>query len=160
MDLISYIRLKRIDPKSIKTFNFKGLKTYAKVSNVYDGDTIHLTFSFRFRIIRQRCRFARIDSPEIKGKTQAEKDDAIVSRDFLRQLIENKIIYVHFKEMDKYGRPIIEVYNRKYWKHNINDQMIESGMAVLYDGGTKIDRYTTPDSHNEGDPFDHRKDDM
>ena len=77
-----------------------------------------------------------------QGENRTRKKDAIRSRDFLRSLIDDKIIYVHLGKMGKWGRPLIEVYSRKRFGDNINDLMLTNNMAVPYDGGKKLDMYS------------------
>jgi endonuclease YncB( thermonuclease family) len=133
---INRARLRNIVPSEIKTFSFHEHKTYAKVSNVYDGDTIHLTFFYRNQPVRARCRLALIDAPEIKGETDNEREAAVKVRDYLRNLIDNKIVLAHLGRMDKYGRPLVDVYLNGLY---INQHLMDKGYAKQYDGGKKED---------------------
>ena len=67
--------LANIEYKDTVTFVFP-IK-YGKVVKVYDGDTITIAAKFPNTdgpIYRFSVRLDGIDTPEIKGKTQAEKD--------------------------------------------------------------------------------------
>lgn len=134
-------RLNLCDKKNTK--RFVPQFTYAKVVNVYDGDTVTLA-AFHTNAKNPhlfRCRLARIDAPEMTkqtGRTKRdrlrEKELAIVSRDALRKLIDNEIVDVKVLKLEKYGRVLAELY---YKKMNISDWMVEHDYAVPYDGGTK-----------------------
>lgn len=133
-NLISNLRLRFIDPKKIKTFSFENLKTYAKVSHVHDGDTINLTFFYGSKPIRLRCRLARIDAPEINSKNEEEVRCAVISRDYLASLINNRIVYVVIGKQDKWNRPLVDIYKNRL---DINQHMIDKKYAVPYIGGKK-----------------------
>lgn len=107
-----------------------------KVIKVYDGDTITVaskilngTDMYRFSV-----RLNGIDSPEIKGKSEAEKLSATVSRDKLSNLILNKVVRLEDVKTEKYGRILAEVYLDNL---NINQWMLENKLAEPYDGGKK-----------------------
>ena len=111
--------------------------TFGKVLKVYDGDTITIASKLPYDkspCYRFSVRLAGIDSAEIKGKTQAEKDLAILARDALADLIIGKVIRLENVKNEKYGRVLADVYLDEL---NVNNWMLERGFAVKYDGGTK-----------------------
>jgi len=65
--------------------------TFEKVTlvSVYDGDTITVTLLGVHPLFGERIavRIRGIDTPEIRGKCQEEKEGAIAARDFLRELL-------------------------------------------------------------------------
>lgn len=108
-----------------------------KVIKVYDGDTITIAAKLPYPespIYRISVRLNGIDTPEIKGQTQREKDLAKQIRDILQKKIMNKIVELKKTSSEKYGRLLADVYLDGIC---INDWMIEQGYAVKYDGGTK-----------------------
>jgi len=109
-----------------------------KVVKVYDGDTITIATKYpgveNSPIYRFSVRLNGIDSAEIKGKTFAEKEQAILARDALSTLIMNKIVFLKNLSMEKYGRILADVYLDDL---NINQWMLDNKHAVSYDGGTK-----------------------
>lgn len=134
-------KLNLCDKKNTK--RFVPQFTYAKVVNVYDGDTVTLAAFLKNakKPYLFRCRLARIDAPEMTkqtGRTKRdrlrEKELAINSRDALRQFIDNKIVDVEILKLEKYGRVLAELY---YKKTNVSDWMVKHKFAVPYDGGTK-----------------------
>ena len=123
------------DPKQLKIY----VPTLYNITviKVYDGDTITIaakvtrcssTF-YKFSV-----RLRGIDTPEIKGKTDDEKQAAIRARDNLSDKILHKSISLNYVKYDKYGRLLAEVY---FKGKNINQWMLDNRMGIAYDGGTK-----------------------
>ncbi len=134
-------------------FSFTGLVCRAKVVEVYDGDTIRIRFRWGKEYPQFRVRLLGIDTPEIKPKKKkdtgemrsdddiaGEKERAVRSRDALRERIDGKVINVVFSQNDKYGRPLVTLWDkkiRKFVKENsVNEWMLGNG-AVPYFGGKK-----------------------
>ena len=111
--------------------------TYGKVIKVYDGDTITIATKLPYPqspVYRIAVRLNGIDTPEIKGQTQKEKDLAKHIRDTLQAKLMNKVVQLKNTSSEKYGRLLADVYLDDVC---INDWMIEQGFAVKYSGGTK-----------------------
>ena len=107
------------------------------VIKVYDGDTITVASRLPYKkspLYRFRVRLARIDAPEIKGKTKYEKECAVISRDELASWIYQKRVHLKQNRTEKYGRLLAEVYCEGV---NVSDWMLARGYAVPYDGGKK-----------------------
>jgi endonuclease YncB( thermonuclease family) len=132
IDDISY--LMSLDCKDIKIFSLDGLIKTAKVIKVYDGDTITVVFKHNDVYNKWNCRIYGINTPEIKSDNKDEKKAAIAARDFLKDLILNKIITIECLDFDKYGRLLGNIF---YNDKNIMKIMIENNFAKLYFGGTK-----------------------
>ena len=107
-------------------------RVWAKVVNVYDGDTITLALICRNKIVRRRCRLVRIDAPEMRGD---HKSEAIASRDFLQSILPKKVFRVQVLGLDKYGRLLIDPKTSK--GQYVSKIMIVKKHAVFYDGGKK-----------------------
>jgi endonuclease YncB( thermonuclease family) len=123
------------DPKQLKIY----VPTLYNITviKVYDGDTITIaakvsrcssTF-YKFSV-----RLRGIDTPEIKGKNQDEKQAAIKARDTLSEKILHKSISLKDIKYDKYGRLLAEVY---FQGKNMNQWMLDNKLGIAYDGGTK-----------------------
>ncbi len=111
--------------------------TLVKVIKVYDGDTITVASKLPYetsKVYRFQVRLNGIDSPEIKGKTQEEKDLAVVSRNTLNNMIYGKIVKLQNTATEKYGRLLADVYCGDV---HINQYMLDNKLAIEYDGGTK-----------------------
>lgn len=111
--------------------------THGKVIKVYDGDTITVASRLAFEnspVYRFAVRLTGIDSPEIKGKNEAEKTLAKASRDALANKILGKIVRLENVGTEKYGRLLADVYHDDL---HLNKWMLESNFAIPYSGGTK-----------------------
>ena len=111
--------------------------TGGQVIKVYDGDTITIATKLPFNdspLYRLSVRFNGIDTPEIKGKSEDEKNAAKSARDALSGLILNKVVILKNIQSEKYGRILAEVYLDELC---LNEWMIQQRYAVKYDGGTK-----------------------
>ena len=87
--------------------------TGGQVIKVYDGDTITIATKLPFNdspLYRLSVRFNGIDTPEIKGKSEDEKNAAKSARDALSGLILNKLVVLKNIQSEKYGRILAEVY--------------------------------------------------
>lgn len=138
--IFQYLKLRFFTEKNVKTFSFENYKSTVYVSKVYDGDTITIVFNYKGIIFRKSCRLLGIDTPEIKTKNLKEKRDAICARNYLRDQVLNKYKYVKFHKMDKYGRPLIEIFHKKHYlfnKSSINQKLVDNKMAIPYFGGKK-----------------------
>lgn len=91
---------------------------YKKIVRVYDGDTITIEADNGNKV---SLRLVGVNTPEIKGKTAEEKARAIDARDWLREMILNKHVFILFEESGKtldgikrgrYCRPLIYVFIR------------------------------------------------
>lgn len=112
--------------------------TRGKVIKVYDGDTITIASKLPYKsseIYRFSVRLRGIDSPEIKSKSQVEKDLAMNSKMCLSNVILGQIVELKNVSTEKYGRILADVYIDNV---NINKWMLENKLAVPYDGRKKI----------------------
>jgi len=113
------------------------------VVKVYDGDTITVAsrldtesrwFTAKSTLYRFRVRLRGIDTPEIKGSSEAEKTKAKEARDALSAQIMGQEVVLRNLGNEKYGRVLADVYFREV---HMNQWMLEQGYAQVYDGGTK-----------------------
>lgn len=107
------------------------------VIKVYDGDTITIAQRLPYLkspLYRFSVRLAGIDSPEIKGKTDEEKNAAKISQKVLEKLVLNKNITIKNVKTEKYGRLLADVYLGDI---HINRWLLDNNYAIPYVGGTK-----------------------
>lgn len=107
----------------------------AKVVSVYDGDTIHVDIDLGLKIWikKEKIRLARINSPEIRG---VERQKGLEARDFLRELVLGKDIYLETikDRKGKYGRYLGEIWLRGDGEPlNVNDELVRTGHALYVD---------------------------
>jgi micrococcal nuclease len=107
------------------------LYTYrAKVTAVYDGDTLTADIDLGFSVVLrdQTVRLARINAPELRG---AGAEMGVKSRDALRSQVLGKTVVLRTikDSREKYGRWLGEVWlNDKC----VNDWLLAEGLAVKY----------------------------
>jgi micrococcal nuclease len=100
-------------------------KYNAHVESVYDGDTITCDINVGFDIVIDdaKIRLYGIDAPELRG---VEREQGIVSRDALRELIDGKDITMVYHGKGKYFRYVGEPYLDTI---NICDWMVRNRYA-------------------------------
>jgi len=105
----------------------------AKVTKVYDGDTITVDIDLGMKLILkgEKIRLYGINTPEVRG---IEREDGLKSRDFLSSMILGKDILIKTikDKKGKYGRYLGEIYhkdeNGEYI--NLNKMLVDNGYAV------------------------------
>jgi endonuclease YncB( thermonuclease family) len=127
------------DIKWEDTVEFTFPITGGRVIKCYDADTITIASKLPYNespMYRLSVRLNGIDTPEIKGKgvSEEEKEAAKVARDFVANLVLNKVIRLENIQSEKYGRILADVYIGDI---HLNELLIKQRYAVAYDGGTK-----------------------
>lgn len=101
----------------------------AYVTDVYDADTVtcDIDVGFDIALKDQKIRLYGIDAPEMRGK---ERQDGIVSRDRLREIVLNKTIklYTIKDTKGKFGRWLGVL---KIFTTNINQLLVDEGLAHI-----------------------------
>ena len=139
-NLYNYLYMSLENDNNIKyhdTIEFIPPISGGTVIKVYDGDTITIASNLPYKespLYRFHVRLNGIDSPEIKGKTHAEKELAKKSKDALTNLIFGKYITLKNVSTEKYGRVLADVYLQDV---NISQWMLNNNYAIKYDGGKK-----------------------
>lgn len=139
-------------------FSLKGVETYARVIDVYDGDTITLVFDVNGYFLKFKCRLVGIDTCEIRSKNKENKRLAQLAKNRLFNLITNTlideenskkelvkyfdenmyIIWIQCDEFDKYGRLLINCYFTSESPKSFSNILVEEKLAYPYDGETKL----------------------
>jgi len=116
---------------------------FVTVVSVYDGDTIFVTIPDVTPVLGERIgiRIRGIDTPEIRGKCEAEKRLAKEARDYINALIEqgtgkdaSSIIELRQVERGKYYRLVADVYVDG---NSVAESMLSMNIARSYDGQRK-----------------------
>ena len=112
-----------------------------EIYKVIDGDTIDASIDLGFGIyLTKRIRLAGIDTPESRTTNVKEKLMGLESKDWLKHRVENAQCILIKTELpdstEKYGRIIGHLFINGQ-ETSLNNQMITSGYALAYDGGTK-----------------------
>ena len=116
-------------------FTLDKLVAPAKIYRVYDGDSAYMAIDLHERLHSFKVRLRNIDTPELRSKDATEKTLAIQARDRLRTLVDGKICLVKCHKFDKYGRCLVDIFNRD--GTNVGLQLIDECLAYPYDGGQK-----------------------
>ena len=126
---------------STPQFTLNGINTYARLVDVYDGDTIKILMNYRGFIDLWTLRMNGYDSPEMKPlksnpNRDKEKEAAKKSKEALMSHF-TKHIFIKIVGFDKYGRLLVEIIPFEKTE-SVNSLLVKANMAVVYDGGTKI----------------------
>ena len=109
----------------------------SKVISVYDGDTFRVNIGSLPPIVGKNIpiRLEGVDTPEIQGKCQYEKDLAIKARDFVRSKLDNaKEIMLNNLQRGKYFRIVADVTVDGV---SLEKELLENELAYKYSGGKK-----------------------
>lgn len=109
-----------------------------EVITVYDGDTFRVNIDEFPPIIGENIaiRILGIDTPEIKGNCQRERQLAIKARDFTRKYLNSgSVISLTDLKRDKYFRILANVYIDG---KNLGDALLMQNLAVVYLGKKKF----------------------
>ena len=139
----------RLDKGEVETIAWKDCVPFVPpiktgyVIKVYDGDTITIAGRLPYPespLYRFQVRLLGIDSPEIKGKTDKEKEAAHKSQHALESLVLNKTVLLREISTEKYGRILANVYLVTDTEELlVNKWMLANGHAVPYDGTVNYD---------------------
>jgi len=114
-----------------------GTVVVSKVISVYDGDTFRVDIDSLPPIVGKNIpiRLNGVDTPEIRGKCQYEKDLALKARDFVRNKLANaKEIKLTRLQRGKYFRVVADVYLDGV---SLEQELLENQLAYKYTGGKK-----------------------
>lgn len=125
-----------LDATSLRDKTY-GSVVVSEVTSIYDGDTFRVNLDGYPDIIGTRIgiRVNGIDTPEMRGKCQKEKDLARAAKQLtVAQLRAAKKIELRNMKRGKYFRIVADVYVDGV---NLGDLLIAKSFAVVYDGGHK-----------------------
>jgi micrococcal nuclease len=122
---------------SVQAATEYGTVTVSKVISVYDGDTFRVDIDSLPPIVGKNIpiRLKGVDTPEIQGKCQYEKDLALEARDFVRSKLANsKQIKLNKLQRGKYFRVVADVMVDGV---SLGQELLENELAYKYSGGKK-----------------------
>ena len=114
-----------------------GTAIVSKVISVYDGDTFRVDLDSLPPIVGKNIpiRLNGVDTPEIRGKCEYEKDLAIKARDFVRNKLANaKEIKLNNLQRGKYFRVVANVMVDGV---SLEQELLDKEFAYKYTGGKK-----------------------
>ena len=115
-----------------------GTVTVSKVISVYDGDTFRVNIASLPPIVGKNIaiRVNGVDTPEIRGKCQYEKNLALEARDFVRGKLANaKEIKLTNLQRGKYFRVVANVLVDGV---SLEQELLDNKLAYEYSGGKKL----------------------
>jgi endonuclease YncB( thermonuclease family) len=115
-----------------------GTVTVSKVISVYDGDTFRVNIDSLPPIVGKNIaiRVNGVDTPEIRGKCQYEKNLALEARDFVRGKLANaKEIKLTNLQRGKYFRVVANVLVDGV---SLEQELLDNELAYKYTGGKKL----------------------
>jgi endonuclease YncB( thermonuclease family) len=126
-----------------KLYIFQNLEISALCYKVIDGDTIKCVIKWKDEYLKIVVRLDNVDTAEKRSKIDSERKLAEKATLFTKKLLEDKAVYLVFKESDKYGRHLCKVYLNKEESAklgaSVSEQLIKNNIALSYDGGKKRD---------------------
>lgn len=139
-------------------FSLASKECYCRLVDMYDADTLTLIVPLFDSYYKFNCRVYGIDTAEIKSSTEELKMiaqraknrmlqlcgvysvelDRVYSRKEVQQILDNNIylVWCKFGEFDKYGRPLVTVYDKEKGMEVANS-LVQEKLANAYFGGTK-----------------------
>lgn len=134
-------------------FSFSSMNMFARVVDVYDGDTITVVVHVFGDFYKLHVRLQGIDTAEMHSKDAIEKKCALDAKKELlffltskkniespRDLLNNEthLCYIKCSGFDKYGRVLADVYpNDNPFSISASEHLMTCGLANQYTGGKK-----------------------
>lgn len=110
----------------------------AELLSNYDGDTLKLRLDLGFQTSQVHdVRLHGVDTPEIRGGTEATKQLARLARDRASEFIKGgkEVYFLSEKWAGKYGRSIGDV---EVDGVSLRQWLIDNRLGVAYDGGPRV----------------------
>jgi endonuclease YncB( thermonuclease family) len=131
--------LEKIDPKTVPKVPFQDKIIYARIEEIYDGDTVKIIVLFGDIPVKFSLRILGIDAPEIKhaeGRLSEENKAAVKVRDYMRTLFPKNIAKICIRDWDKYGGRVLGDLFLETGE-NVSEILIHGGWARPYLGEKK-----------------------
>ena len=140
---------------STPELSINGLKTYGRLIDVYDGDTVKVILPTFGSYYKFTIRLNDIDTCEIRSKDKILQNNGIKARDRLFELVTNikvitkndikktlesdvYLVWVDCCNKDKYGRVLANIYKDKDTTKSFSEILLEEKLAYKYEGKTKL----------------------
>lgn len=142
-----------------KMFSLNGINTYARVVDIYDGDTMTCVIPLFNDYYKFTIRLNGIDTCEIRNKNINLKQKGLmakkliidtllpnnnctidITKNDLREYLKSHIVIIWLEclEFDKYGRLLGNIYIDKESDVSLSKLLLDNNLAYSYDGGSKM----------------------
>jgi micrococcal nuclease len=103
----------------------------ATVLRILDGDTVEMVIDLGFTVQwKSTCRLYGINTPELTSKDPLIRAKALEAKQYLiDKLVTGSTVYIKSRELDKYGRPLADLYYGASFNH-VNKELLDLGLAV------------------------------
>ena len=114
----------------------------ARVVRVVDGDTLDVVIDLGFDIHhKQRVRLVGVNTPESRTKDLEEKALGLLAKSYTDDWCvgcgNNVFIHTTKDGTGKFGRLLATVYSDENKTACLNEDLVDSGHAKIYDGGKR-----------------------
>jgi len=140
---------------STPELSVNGLKTFGRLVEIYDGDTVKVVLNAFGSYYKFTIRLNGIDTCEIRSKDKVLQENAIKARDRLFEILTDKkviakndiknildtdvyLVWVECCAKDKYGRVLATIYKNKGDAKSVSEILLEEKLAYTYEGKTKL----------------------
>ena len=104
--------------------------------SVYDGDSVRLCWRSKGKNVKGICRIMGIDTPEIRGSSDYEKELGIEAKNRLSEVVTGKFVIIKNPGFEKYGRILADLETSEI-KSIKNFMLSDPMIARPYDGGKR-----------------------
>ena len=125
--------------KETPKYTIKNYKTWAKVIRIYDGDSCYVALFIEDKMVKIPCRLQGIDTAEIRSDNPREVMHAKRAKEFLTNIVSDKLMWVHIHKTEKFGRYLTTLYNNKTESINVSQLILGAGLGYEYNGGKKVE---------------------
>ena len=91
------------NPKDVPPFPWINKFIYCKVYDVHDGDTVKVLIDYKNVLFNVSIRVQGINTPEISRCSELEKMAGIRVTEYVKEILENKVVKLYCTKWDKYG---------------------------------------------------------
>ena len=110
---------------------------FAHVTDVLDGDTLAMRIQIWIgQEIITDVRIAGIDTPELRGQCDAERQKALLAKQTVQRLLRNNRAVLSDIKLEKYAGRVLATVKATDGTL-IADHLIRAGLARPYDGGKR-----------------------
>jgi endonuclease YncB( thermonuclease family) len=135
-----------MNPKLVPSLPWEYQVIDCYVYQVYDGDTVKVLIDYENVLFNLSVRLLDIDTPELRSISPLEKEAACHVRDYLKMLIEGKMVKLYATGWDKFGgRMDGHIWQSQTWKEGdetISQHLIKMGYAKSFTGKEKKSPWT------------------